>query len=94
MFFCVVHPLLMVKMIDKFFKMLKKENSNFQVWNFSFKIIDPIWATKTKEAKDLIIKILVTDPSKRISAQEALDHPWFKLKFEKIENKEANLNAL
>jgi serine/threonine protein kinase len=30
----------------------------------------------SEEAKDLVAKMLVTDPDKRISAGEALRHPW------------------
>ena len=32
----------------------------------------------SKNAKDLITKLLNEDPKKRISAEEALNHPWFK----------------
>jgi calcium-dependent protein kinase len=32
----------------------------------------------SKKAIDLIQKLLIMDKDKRISAQEALDHPWFK----------------
>jgi calcium-dependent protein kinase len=32
----------------------------------------------SKNAKDLISKLLLNDPEKRISAEEALNHPWFK----------------
>jgi serine/threonine protein kinase len=28
--------------------------------------------------KDLILKLMNLDPSKRITAQQALEHPWFK----------------
>jgi cell division cycle 2-like protein len=27
---------------------------------------------------DLMLKLMAYDPSKRITAEEALDHPWFK----------------
>lgn len=30
----------------------------------------------SKEAKDLLQKMLVVDPTQRYSASEALDHPW------------------
>ncbi|XP_077596405.1 calcium/calmodulin-dependent protein kinase type II subunit alpha isoform X1 [Stigmatopora nigra] len=36
----------------------------------------PEWDTVTPEAKDLINKMLTINPSKRISAAEALKHPW------------------
>ncbi|XP_029452253.1 calcium/calmodulin-dependent protein kinase type II subunit delta isoform X10 [Rhinatrema bivittatum] len=36
----------------------------------------PEWDTVTPEAKDLINKMLTINPAKRISASEALKHPW------------------
>ena len=35
------------------------------------------WDEISKEAKDLIKK-LITKPEKRLTAQEALEHKWFK----------------
>jgi serine/threonine protein kinase len=40
-------------------------------------IIDPIWKKVSVEAIDLIQKLLTT-PDKRLSAMEALEHPWIK----------------
>jgi len=40
--------------------------------------VDKIWSKVTKNAKDLISKMLEKDPFKRISADEALNHPWIK----------------
>jgi calcium-dependent protein kinase len=50
---------------------------------FDFK--DEIWAKVSDEAKHLIKKMLEMNPSKRYSAQEALDDPWFKKVIEKNE---------
>lgn len=36
----------------------------------------PDWDSVTPEAKDLINKMLKIDVSKRITAAEALQHPW------------------
>ncbi|MBN3308245.1 KCC2D kinase, partial [Amia calva] len=36
----------------------------------------PEWDTVTPEAKDLISKMLTINPAKRITAAEALKHPW------------------
>ncbi|KAF4071730.1 hypothetical protein AMELA_G00276750 [Ameiurus melas] len=36
----------------------------------------PEWDTVTPEAKDLINKMLTINPNKRITAAEALKHPW------------------
>jgi len=36
----------------------------------------PIWDSVSDSAKDLIDRLLVTNPKKRITAKEALDHPW------------------
>ncbi|NXP37477.1 KCC2A kinase, partial [Leiothrix lutea] len=42
------------------------------LWQFP----SPEWDTVTPEAKDLINKMLTINPSKRITAAEALKHPW------------------
>ena len=36
------------------------------------------WKNASNEVKDLIEKLLISDPHKRISAKEALEHKWFK----------------
>ena len=38
----------------------------------------PQWEKVSPKAKDLISKLMVVDPEKRISAREALKHPWIK----------------
>ena len=36
----------------------------------------PAWKHISEDAKDLIKKLLVADPSKRINAKEIQSHPW------------------
>eukprot|EP00210_Caulerpa_lentillifera_P006174 g5899.t1 len=43
-------------------------------WNFD----DPVWKAVSKSAKDLISKLLVVDPEKRLSAEDTLNHSWMK----------------
>lgn len=43
---------------------------------FFLKFPSPEWDTVTPEAKDLINKMLTINPAKRITASEALKHPW------------------
>ena len=38
------------------------------------------WNLITEDAKDMVSKLLEYDPSKRITAQEALKHKWIKEK--------------
>ena len=38
---------------------------------------DNEWEGISEDAKDLIRKLLEYSPDKRLSAEEALDHPWF-----------------
>jgi len=39
---------------------------------------DPAWNNVSEQAKDFVSKLLVLDPKKRMSAEEALQHPWLK----------------
>jgi serine/threonine protein kinase len=41
-----------------------------------FKYPSPEWDTVTAEAKNLINQMLTVNPAKRISAIDALKHPW------------------
>eukprot|EP00347_Sterkiella_histriomuscorum_P016684 403352253 len=52
------------------FKNVLKQNLEF----------DPSdWSEISNEAKDLISKMLIKDPTQRISAEGALSHPWFQM---------------
>eukprot|EP01136_Pigoraptor_vietnamica_P030704 Opistho-1_new@90312 len=42
--------------------------------NFDF--VRPYWDNISAEAKDLVRRLLCVDPSKRLTATEALEHPW------------------
>lgn len=37
-----------------------------------------VWGNISAEAKDLITKLIVPEPSKRLTAEQALNHPWMK----------------
>lgn len=39
---------------------------------------DPVWTCVSDSAKDLISKLLVADPSKRLTAAQAIAHPWMR----------------
>lgn len=38
-----------------------------------------IWEHISEYAKDLVIKLLTVDPEKRITAADALNHPWLRV---------------
>lgn len=44
-------------------------------WGFG-----PAWSVISNDAKDLVSKMMCYDASKRISAVDALEHPWIKQK--------------
>jgi calcium/calmodulin-dependent protein kinase I len=44
---------------------------------------EPYWDDVSDEAKDLITNLLVVDPEKRYTVQQAKDHPWMKAVYEK-----------
>ena len=41
-----------------------------------------------KETKDLMMKMLRVNPEERINAEQALEHPYFKLDFTKLESED------
>lgn len=49
---------------------------SFKYSYFCFQYPSPEWDTVTPEAKNLINQMLTVNPSKRITASEALKHPW------------------
>ncbi|CAM9494431.1 unnamed protein product [Pylaiella littoralis] len=42
----------------------------------SFKFHDEYWSSTSIEAKDLIRKLLLVDPARRMNATQAMEHPW------------------
>ena len=42
---------------------------------------DPIWDNVSDGGKDLVEKLLTVDAEKRLTAEEALNHPWVQGKF-------------
>jgi len=57
--------------VDQLSKEIKKKEVDFKREEFK---------NVSKEAKDLITKLLEKNKDKRVSVQEALDHEWFKTK--------------
>jgi len=60
---------------DKLFERIRKGDFDFP---------SPHWDAISNEAKDLVTKLLTTDPKKRITADQILAHPW--IKGEKVSN--------
>lgn len=52
-----------------------------------------IWATVSSEVKDLVSNLLVVDPAKRYTADQALGHPWFALTLKETAEHLKLLNA-
>ena len=46
----------------------------------SFDFADPVWGTVSDDAMDLIECLLEPDPAKRLTAEEALRHPWMSVR--------------
>ena len=49
------------------YELIKEEKYSFD---------QPIWSTISEPAKDLIRKLLVVDPEKRLCGQAVMAHPW------------------
>jgi calcium/calmodulin-dependent protein kinase I len=52
---------------DKLFEIIKSGNFDFP---------SPYWDTVSDNAKDLIKKLIILDPSQRLTADDILKHPW------------------
>lgn len=44
-----------------------------------YSLYDEIWEDISDEAKELVQMLLMVDPMKRISLNEAINHPWFSI---------------
>ncbi|XP_006890584.1 PREDICTED: serine/threonine-protein kinase Chk2 [Elephantulus edwardii] len=70
-----------------------------QITTGKYNLIPEVWAEVSEKALDLVKKLLVVDPKKRFTTEEALRHPWLqdedmKRKFQELlleENKPAVL---
>lgn len=56
-----------MKNISKLFEEIMQADYDFP---------DEYWAHISDKAKDFVSKLLVSDPSRRLTAAEALQHPW------------------
>eukprot|EP00180_Rhodochaete_pulchella_P000869 Plantae.Rhodophyta-Rhodochaete_pulchella.ctg17042.p1 GENE.Plantae.Rhodophyta-Rhodochaete_pulchella.ctg17042~~Plantae.Rhodophyta-Rhodochaete_pulchella.ctg17042.p1 ORF type:complete len:172 (-),score=29.45 Plantae.Rhodophyta-Rhodochaete_pulchella.ctg17042:3-518(-) len=41
-----------------------------------YNLKDPVWDDISDEAKDLVQKLIIVDPEKRLDAAQILEHPW------------------
>jgi serine/threonine protein kinase len=66
------------------------EEDNFALFekikNVEYDFNDPIWKSVSKDAKDIIKRLLVADPSKRMTCEELLAHDWIKKSSEQASN--------
>ncbi|KAK3727806.1 hypothetical protein QZH41_008227, partial [Actinostola sp. cb2023] len=51
-----------------------------QICKGLFKFHKQYWDPVSKDAKDLVTKLLNVDPSKRLTVEKALQHPWMKVR--------------
>ena len=66
---------------------------NIKRCRYDFKA--PGWYNVSKEAKSFVSSLLVYDPKRRLSAEEALSHPWLKkTQFSKSESESKSLKNL
>ena len=50
-----------------------------------YEFLRPYWDPISEDAKDLIRKMLIVDPKKRITCAEAMQHKWLKAETAKLE---------
>ncbi|XP_055040738.2 calcium/calmodulin-dependent protein kinase type IV isoform X1 [Misgurnus anguillicaudatus] len=47
-----------------------------RILNCDYEFVSPWWDEVSLNAKDLVSKLIVLDPHKRLSVKQALEHPW------------------
>uniref|UniRef100_A0ACB8F2A9 Uncharacterized protein n=1 Tax=Sphaerodactylus townsendi TaxID=933632 RepID=A0ACB8F2A9_9SAUR len=47
-----------------------------RILNCDYEFVSPWWDEVSLNAKDLVQKLIVLDPQKRLTVQQALQHPW------------------
>jgi len=57
-----------------------------------FDFHEEYWADISADAKDLIKRLLTVDPNKRITAEEALRHPWLELSMTDLMSRDLHKN--
>ena len=71
---CILHVLLVGRPAFRGFNQNDIINLNKEgVVNYEVKA----WSKVSKNALDLVQKMLTKDPTNRISTKKALEHPWF-----------------
>lgn len=51
----------------------------YMIRNAMYSFKGKVWKEVSDEAKDLISKLMVSDPTKRLNVEEALAHPWLQV---------------
>ena len=54
----------------------KRDKLIHQIKSGKFVFHQQYWTEVSEEAKDFIVKLLVVNPEKRMTAAECFDHPW------------------
>mmetsp|Transcript_20193 Transcript_20193/g.20293 ORF Transcript_20193/g.20293 Transcript_20193/m.20293 type:complete len:413 (-) Transcript_20193:169-1407(-) len=68
---------------QKLFKKIKRSDYEFH---------PDFWRSVSKDAKDLIRKLLVVDPNNRMTAEDAMKHPWVRRNAKELEKINLNEN--
>ena len=71
------------------FQLEDEEEMLVNIENAQWGWVGDAWKSMSIEAKDLVSNLLCPDPAKRLTAAQALEHPWFNLNIDdKIDTEE------
>jgi serine/threonine protein kinase len=71
------------------FQLDDEEEMLCNIENAQWGWVGDAWKSISKEAKDLVSRLLEPDPTKRLTAKQALEHPWLSINVEdKIDTEE------
>jgi len=64
---------------DAEIRRLRAEDLEERILSYKIDVVDsPVWDNISSDAKDFVLKMLERNPAQRLSAYEALNHPWIR----------------
>ena len=73
----------------------RNPNSVFRkIANYDVKLPEDVWSMVSPEARDLVESMITEDPSIRVTASQALEHPWLNQQIEESNEERKDMGLI